>query len=50
MNNNIKLRPLKIGDMQGMQEWMMEEECRKWFQFPQEYALKEKSKKTTARV
>lgn len=45
MKNSIELRPLKIKDLQGMQEWMMEEECRKWFQFPQEYALKENIEK-----
>ena len=42
---NVKLRQLKLEDTQGMQEWMTDQECKKWFQFPQEYALKENIEK-----
>ena len=45
MKNNVKLRPLNINDLQGMQEWMTDKECKKWFQFPEEYALAENIEK-----
>ena len=45
MKNNVKLRPLNINDLQGMQEWMTDKECKKWFQFPEEYVLAENIEK-----